>query len=135
MKKFLIPGLILALALVLTVSVGLAESAEASGIDMTKKLPVGDSLLVMVVGMVIVFLGLSILILLIKCLIGITDGMGKRKKKEPAAQTAKAPVQAPAAEAEEIAADDSLVAAITAALVCAMGGENQGFVVRRIRRV
>ena len=111
------------------------EAAAQGGIDFTKPLPVGDSLLVMVVGMIIVFLGLTILIFMIKALIASTDGMGKKKKAQQAqpVQTAKtaAAVQPEQSEPE---ADDSLVAAITAALMCVME-ENQGFVVRRIRRV
>ncbi len=111
-----------------------SSEAAAQGIDMTKPLPAGDTLLVMIVGMAIVFLGLTILIFLIKALIKTTDGLGK--KKSTPVQTAKAPVQAAAVEAkEETPGDDELVAVITAALVCAMGGESQGFVVRRIRRV
>ena len=85
--------------------------------------------------MIIVFLGLTILIFMIKALIASTDGMGKKKKAQQAqpVQTAKvaATVQPEQSEPE---ADDSLVAAITAALMCVME-ENQGFVVRRIRRV
>ena len=108
------------------------EAAAQGGIDFTKPLPVGDSLLVMVVGMIIVFLGLTILIFMIKALIASTDGMGKKKKAQPV-QTAKAAVTVKP-EQSEPEADDSLVAAITAALMCVME-ENQGFVVRRIRRV
>ena len=48
--------------------------------DMTKSLPIGDSLLVMVTGMVIVFGGLTVLIFLIKGLVKITDRMGGKKK-------------------------------------------------------
>ncbi len=134
MKRFLIPGL--ALALTSAVSVGLAAEEKASGIDMTKSLPIGDSLLVMVTGMAIVFLGLTILIFLIKGLIKATDRMGKKKRKQQP-QPAIPPVKAFDIRTDEPAApetDDSLVAAITAAVMCVME-ENRGFVVRRIRRI
>ncbi len=103
--------------------------------DMTKPLPIGDSLLVMVTGMAIVFLGLTVLIFLIKGLVKLTDGMG-RKKKAAAPQVVIPPMKAfDIRTDEEPANDDALVAAITAALVCVMGSEHRGFVVRRIRRV
>ncbi len=130
MKRVLLAGLAMALA----VSAGLAE--EPQGMDLTKSLPIGDSLLVMVTGMAIVFLGLTVLIFLIKALVKATDGMG-RKKKAAAPQVVIPPMKAfdIKTDDEPAAEDDALVAAITAALVCAMGGDGSGFVVRRIRRV
>ena len=85
--------------------------------DLTKPAEFGQTLLVTLIGMAIVILGLTVLIFLIKGLVKITDGLGKKKQPE-----------------DEPAEDSALVAAITAALMCVME-DNQGFVVRRIRRV
>ena len=103
--------------------------------DLTKPADIGQTLLVTLIGMATVILGLTILIFLIKALIKATDNLGSKKKKaEP--QVVIPPVKAfgTPAEEPETAEDDSLVAVITAAIVCMME-ENQGFVVRRIRRV
>ena len=88
-----------------------------------------------VIGMLVVFSGLVILIACIYVMTSITG----RKKKAPAAQPVPAPaapVEEAAPSAEEAAADDGLIAAITAAVAMMLEGEgkNSGFVVRRIRR-
>ena len=90
-----------------------------------------DALIVTVVGIAIVFLGLLILIGLIKLLIRLTEGMGK--KKEAPAAPAPAPVAA-APVAEEVTDDDALIAVITAAVACMME-EGSAFTVRRVRRI
>ena len=103
--------------------------------DMTKPLSVDNALLVMLIGMLIVFVGLVILIFLIRLLVKLTEG--RRKAAEPVAVTTLPSVSAPpavqAAEPEED--DGALVAAITAAISCMLGEENGAFTVRRIRRV
>ena len=96
----------------------------------------GESLLVMVVGIAVVFVGLVILIALIKVLAMVTENMGKKKavKAAPAPAPAPAPV-APAPVVEEtVADDDALIAVITAAVACMME-QGTGFTVRRVRRI
>lgn len=92
---------------------------------------------VTVVGLIVVFFGLFILIVLIK---GMTALFEKFKKPEPAAE-AKSVVSAPApiaaaAPVEEIpVTDDSeVVAAIMAALSCVYEGTGKHPVVRSVRR-
>ncbi len=100
---------------------------------MKESLTVLDSLLVTVIGMAIVFMGLVILIFLIKALVKLTEG----KKRQPAAAPApvlKAP-PVPEPEYEDVTDDTALVAAITAALCVVMEGEKGGFTVRRVRRI
>lgn len=94
----------------------------------------GESLLVAVVGILVVFAGLLILICLIKVLASATERMGK-KKAAPAPAPAPAPV-APVPVVEETVAadDDALIAVITAAVACMMD-DNTGFTVRRVRRI
>ncbi len=102
-----------------------------------ESLSFGTSLLVALVGIVVVFLGLCILIALIKVLATATAKMGKPKAKKTAAAPAPAPAPAPAAEpvVEETAAeDDALIAVISAAVACMME-EGTGFTVRRVRRI
>ncbi len=103
---------------------------------MDKALSFGESLLVMLIGMTIVFLGLTVLILLIKLLVKATDRMG-RKEKTPAAELAVAAAkpEAPAAEEEPAAEDDGAIVAAIMAAVSVVMGENSGFTVKRIRRV
>ena len=98
-------------------------------------LGIGDSLLVTVIGMAVVFFGLVILIFLIKGLVGLTSGMGKKKKPVPVRTINVTPAPAPA-EAEEPEQDDlQLIAVITAAIACAMGTDAGGFTVKHVRRV
>ena len=92
---------------------------------------------VALVGMSTVFVGLIILIGLIKLMEMImTGGKGKKKAEAPAPAAAPAPV---ADEAVEETDDDELIAVIAAAVAAAMeqaGEENTtGFVVRSIRRI
>lgn len=93
---------------------------------------------VALVGMSTVFVGLIILIGLIKLMemIIMTGGKGKKKAEAPAPAAAPAPV---AEEAVEETDDDELIAVIAAAVAAAMeqaGEENTtGFVVRSIRRI
>ena len=93
---------------------------------------------VALVGIATVFVGLIILIGLIKLMEMImTGGRGReRRPKAPAPAAAPAPV---AEEAVEETDDDELIAVIAAAVAAAMeqaGEENTtGFVVRSIRRI
>ena len=97
------------------------------------QLSIGNSLLVAVVGIAVVFLGLCVLIGLIWVLAKTTESMGK-KKEAPKAVTP-APVAAPAPVLEEVPAnDDALIAVITAAVACMMD-EGSAFTVRRVRRI
>lgn len=91
---------------------------------------------VALVGMSTVFVGLIILIGLIKLMEMImTGGKGKKKAEAPAPAAAPAPVAEEAVEET----DDELIAVIAAAVAAAMeqaGEENTtGFVVRSIRRI
>lgn len=87
------------------------------------------------VGICTVFVGLVILIALIKLLEIVVGGASKKAEKPAAA--APAPVAQAEPESEED--DDELIAVIAAAVAAAMkadGEENtSGFVVRSIRRV
>ena len=89
------------------------------------------------VGIGTVFVGLIILIGLIKVLeVAINGTTGKKKAEAPA--PAPAPV-VEEVEAEEETDDDELIAVMAAAVACAMeaaGAEDaSGFVVRSIRRI
>lgn len=102
---------------------------------MTQALSLGDSLLVTLVGLSIVFAGLIILICLIKVLVTITTGTGKKKEApKAAAPAAPAAAPAPAAAAVDVTDDDALIAVITAAVACMMD-EGSAFTVRRVRRI
>ena len=97
-----------------------------------------DTLLVAVVGILVVFFGLTVLIMLIKLMGSLTGNAGKKEKP---VKTAPVPVEkiepvavpAPAA-APAVQSNDELIAVITAA-VAAMMGEGNGFTVRRVRRI
>ena len=96
----------------------------------------GTSLLVALVGIVVVFFGLTILILLINLLVKATSNIGKPKAEKKAAAPA-APAPAPVAEVKAPAAeenDDALIAVITAAVACMMD-DGAAFTVRRVKRV
>ena len=94
---------------------------------------------VALVGIGTVFVGLVILIVLIKVMEMVIHG-ATAGKKAPAAAPAPAPAPAPAVVEEEPEQDDDeLIAVIAAAVAMAMeaaGEENTtGFVVRSIRRI
>ena len=96
---------------------------------------------VAVVGIATVFVGLVILIALIKVMEIAIGGLTKKTAKPAAAPTpAPAPAPVPATAAEEPEEDEGeLIAVIAAAVAAAMeaaGAEDaSGFVVRSIRRV
>lgn len=93
----------------------------------------GNSLLVALVGMTVVFLGLCILIGLIKLLAKATEQMGKKKETPAPAPVAPA-VETPAVEEAPQTDDAAVVAAITAAIACMME-DGSAFTVRRVRRI
>lgn len=90
---------------------------------------------VALIGMLIVFFGLTILIGLIKTLTTVTDPQRKKDKqkneKKPAEETETAVAETEEYEDED---DGPLVAAITAALYQVLGNDSK-FTVRHIRRI
>ena len=94
-----------------------------------------QTLLVAVVGMLVVFFGLVILIMLIKLMGALTGNMGKQEAPKAAAPVA-APVVAPAPVGKLSPAkfDDQTVAVITAA-IAAVRGDDYPFQIKRIVRV
>lgn len=99
-----------------------------------ERLSFANSLLVAIVGILVVFLGLCILIMLIKVLAMATERMGKKKEKPATAAPAPAPVQEPVAEVVTEENDDALIAVISAAVACMME-QGSAFTVRRVRRI
>ncbi|MBQ8555688.1 MAG: OadG family protein [Clostridia bacterium] len=106
-----------------------------------------DTLLVAVVGMVVVFFGLVVLILLINLMQALTSNLGKKEEASaaPAAPVAAPVVAAPVADVVKplVSADtkvtpakidDQTVAVLTAA-IAAIRGEGYPFNIRRIVRV
>jgi len=108
---------------------------------MGESLNLPESLLVTLIGMMIVFLGLTVLIFMIVLLSRITQRLGQRKPKAQPRQAPSVklppPMPAPAGEPEP-EQDGALVAAITAAIALMLeseGAAGGAFTVRRIRRV
>lgn len=93
----------------------------------------GFGLTVTLIGIAIVFLGLTILIGLIKLMEKATANLGKKAKKQAEAP-APAPVAAPVVEEVPVADDSELIAVISAA-VAMMMEDGSAFTVRRVRRV
>lgn len=105
---------------------------------------IGDTLMVAVVGMLVVFFGLIILIMLIKAMGALTGGMGKKAEKPAAAPApVAAPAAAPAAVEGLIKPDakikpakiDAQTIAVLTAAIAATRGEGYPFKIRRIVRV
>ena len=99
----------------------------------------GFGLTVTLIGIAIVFLGLTILIGLIKLMEKATAYLGKggkggKKAKKQAEAPAPAPVAAPVVEEVPVADDSELIAVISAA-VAMMMEDGSAFTVRRVRRV
>lgn len=110
-----------------------------------ENLSLGNTLLVAVVGIMVVFFGLTVLILLINIMGKLTSGMGKNNAKKPAAAPAAVPVAAaapavvasliqPDTKVKAAKIDDETVAVLTAA-IAAVRGEGYPFKIRRIVRV
>lgn len=95
----------------------------------------GFGLTVTLIGIAIVFLGLTILIGLIKLMENATANLGKGGKK--AKKQAEAPLRAGCrAVVEEVpVADDSELIAVISAAVAMMMEDGSAFTVRRVRRV
>lgn len=106
---------------------------------------IGDTLMVAVVGIAVVFLGLVVLMALIKIMGALTGGMGKKAEKPAAAPV---PVAAPAAAAPAVveglikpdakiksAKIDAQTIAVLTAAIAATRGEGYPFKIRRIVRV
>ena len=102
-----------------------------------------DTLMVAVVGMSVVFVGLVILIMLIKVMGTLTNGMGKKEAAPEAAPVAApvvaaapavAPLVTPETKIAPAKIDDQTVAVLTAA-IAAVRGEGYPFKIRRIVRV
>lgn len=87
------------------------------------------------IGMVVVFAGLYILIICINIMHSLA-ARNTGKKDEPSQETPDAVVEN-AADDAQIAPenDDSLIAAITAAISCMSEDKQTGFIVRRVRRI
>ena len=96
----------------------------------------GESLSVMGIGLVMVFLGLFILIAFIYIINAVVAGKGEKREEAsaevpaPAPANAPAPVPAPAA----FAGIDPQVVAVIAAAVAAMDANGKPLVIRSIRR-
>ncbi len=95
-----------------------------------------DTLMVAVVGMLVVFFGLIVLIMLIKLMGSLTGGMGKKDEAPKAAAPVAAPAAAPAPVGKLSPAkfDAQTVAVLTAA-IAAQRGEGYPFQIKRIVRV
>lgn len=96
----------------------------------------GFGLTVTLIGIAIVFFGLTILIGLIKLMEMATANIGKggKKGKKQAEAPAPAPAAAPVAEEVPVTDDSELIAVISAA-VAMMMEDGSAFTVRRVRRV
>ena len=89
------------------------------------------------VGMIIVFLGLTVLIFCLKAMNAAMNPKKKEPPKEVPVPAEYTPAAAPAVEPEPapVQDDTQLAAVIAAAIAAIWQDENTGFVVRRIRRV
>ena len=93
-----------------------------------------NSLLVAVVGMLVVFFGLVILIMLIKLMGALTGSMGKQEAPKAAPVAAPVAAPAPVGKLSPAKIDDETVAVLTAA-IAAVRGEGYPFQIKRIVRV
>ena len=94
-----------------------------------------ETLLVAVIGMLVVFFGLVILIMLIKLMGTLTGNMGKKEAPKAAPAPVAAPVApAPVGKLSPAKFDAETVAVITAA-IAAVRGDDYPFQIKRIVRV
>lgn len=93
-----------------------------------------ETLLVAVIGMVVVFIGLVILIALIKLMSIVTGNLGKKEAPKAAPVVAAAAAPAPVGKLSPAKFDAETVAVITAA-IAAERGEGYPFKIKRIVRV
>ncbi|MBQ8159355.1 MAG: OadG family protein [Clostridia bacterium] len=106
--------------------------------DFSRPLDLSNGLLVTLIGMLIVIFGLTVLIFLIKLLLSVTGGIGKKKTapQMPAKSVQAAPPTSPAEEEAAEENQDELIAVITAAIACMMDtAPGNGFVVKHVRRI
>ena len=105
---------------------------------MNEKLAFIDTLPVALVGMLVVFFGLIVLIVLINIMGALTSNIGKKAESKAAPAPAAAPVVAalvtPETKITPAKIDDETVAVLTAA-IAAVRGEGYPFKIRRIVRV
>ena len=95
--------------------------------------------IVAIIGMLIVFLGLTILIFCVWGMGKIFQAAANRKVEKPAepapAPVAAAPAPAAPAPVEENVADDAQLIAVIAAAIAAYDNSGKSLVVRKVRRV
>ena len=96
--------------------------------------------IVAVIGMIIVFLGLTILILILSAMGKVFQTIDKSKAEKTAAAPAPAPAPAPVVEAapvveESNVVDDAQLIAVIAAAIAAYDNSGKSLVVRKVRRV
>lgn len=94
--------------------------------------------MVAIVGLLIVFTGLIILIVMISIMANLINKIATRKQ-QPAPAPVPAPAPAPVQEAapveEESAVDDAELIAVIAAAIAAFDNSGKQLVVRKVRRV
>ena len=93
----------------------------------------GESLSVMGIGLVMVFLGLIILIAFIYLINAVVSGKGEKSEEQAAEAPVPAPVAA-AAPAPVFTGIDPQVVAVIAAAIAAMDASGKPLVIRSIRR-
>lgn len=96
-----------------------------------------NGLSVTAIGMIIVFFGLVVLIFCISLLRNFARDKSAQEASSDTDSVTEAPAAEPVAagEAAYPAQADELIAVLTAAIAALWEGEQQGFVVRRVRRV
>ncbi len=104
-----------------------------------EQLTFGETLLVTLIGMLVVFFGLVILIMLIKLMGSLTGNMGSKSAPQATSVlvtpvTPATPAAAPVGKLSPAKFDDQTVAVITAA-IAAERGEGYPFKIKRIVRV
>ena len=94
----------------------------------------GESLSVMGIGLVMVFLGLFILIAFIYIINAVVAGKGEKQEEASSEVPAPAPAPAPVTAPAAFAGIDPQVVAVIAAAVAAMDANGKPLVIRSIRR-
>ena len=94
----------------------------------------GESLSVMGIGLVMVFLGLFILIAFIYIINAVVAGKGEKQEEASSEAPAPAPAPAPVPAPAAFAGIDPQVVAVIAAAVAAMDANGKPLVIRSIRR-
>lgn len=99
----------------------------------------GRTFMVALVGMVVVFIVLTLIILCIKLYSGIINGSGKKKNAKDTTVNDSNPESQESQPVSEISStvtdDTELIAVITAAIMACMQGSGTGLRVRSIRRI